>query len=103
MLTQLQEIHRLLVNHQHAGQAVVVGKLIELLPVDRDAFIRLLQGVDVWGGSGAVWEVGPLGADERSFRSAIISLATQMDAQGIGSERSRFIARTFENWNRLGV
>lgn len=39
-------------------QAQVVKSLIELLSKQKnEEFVKLVNGVDMWGGSGAVWEV----------------------------------------------
>jgi hypothetical protein len=57
----------------------------------------------MWGGSGAVWEVGPIGTDTAQFRNAIIQLAEAMDRDGIGTEGSRSAASIFTQWNRQGL
>ena len=100
----LNDLARILTKHDHLGQAEVVQQLLQgLRSGDRSSFPTLLQSVDMWGGSGAVWEVGDLGDDTRAFRQAIIDLAAEMDKCGLGMERSRFVASTFAEWNRLGV
>jgi hypothetical protein len=57
----------------------------------------------MWGGSGAVWELNIDGIDKHKFRAAIIELATQMDAEELGTERSRFISNVFKNWEKRGI
>jgi hypothetical protein len=63
----------------------------------------------MWRGSGAVWEVCLLPSkvqratdegrkDEKSFREAIIRIATKMDGWEIGTGHSREIAKTFQFW-----
>ena len=66
-------------------------------------FIALIQDINMWGGSGAVWEVAQLGTDTSEFRKAIIKLAAAMDRDGIATDRSRDIASVFDNWNRRGL
>ena len=73
---------------------------------DAVAFNRLLHSVDMWGGSGAVWEVGPSRMDSSqvlSFRETIIALADWMDLQGTRFDRSRFITGLFRKWNAMGI
>ncbi|HTW95317.1 MAG TPA: hypothetical protein VMD30_11015 [Tepidisphaeraceae bacterium] len=102
----LEQLRRLLINSDNLGQARTVERLIELRSADPAEFNRLLQGVDMWGGSGAVWEVGPtrMNRDEvQSFRAAIIALAEWMESESVGFERSRFIADVFRKWNAAGI
>ena len=54
-----------LTGHGHFGQSEVTERLVRLAGESDGAFLELLQSVDVWGGAGAVWEVGELGADKR--------------------------------------
>jgi hypothetical protein len=103
MIETLREIRRLLLANGFPGQAEVVERLLHLNDENPTEFVRLLTSADMWGGSGAVWEVGDLGNDERAFRDAIISLAGQMDRADLGSERSRSTASTFRQWNRNGI
>jgi hypothetical protein len=103
MITTLRELHRLLVKHDYPGQAETVAKLIELREGDGKDFTRLLQSGEMWGGSGAVWEVGSMEGDTRAFRSAIMSLAAEMDEAGLGLEHSNFIANVFRDWNEKGL
>jgi hypothetical protein len=103
MLPILQELHRLLIESGHPGQANFVEQLIALLSTDHEKFVRLLQSVGMWGGAGAVWEVEPLNMNEQAFRAGIIALAAEMDAQGIGMERSRWISYVFQEWNKAGL
>jgi hypothetical protein len=106
VLPILQQLHALLVASDNPGQAKVVRKLMDLHQTDTAAFNHLLHSVDMWGGSGAVWEVGPSRMDSsqvRSFRDTIIALADWMDLQGTGLERSRFIAGVFRKWNAMGI
>lgn len=103
MTNDLQEIHRILVKHNHPGQAEVVARLLVLYSQDLGQFSQLLQSISMWGGSGAVWEVGPTGEDTRRFREAFIRLSDWMESNGLGMERSRFIASVFLYWNDLNI
>jgi hypothetical protein len=106
LTTILEQLLRLLVSSDNPGQARTVGRLIELRSADPAEFDRLLHSVDMWGGSGAVWEVGPsrMNRDEvQSFRTAIIALSEWMESEGVGFERSRFIADVFRKWKAAGI
>ncbi len=103
MLETLKELGRILLKNDWDGQAEIIQCLINLHDTDQKEFVRLLHSIDMWGGSGAVWEVGDLGEDEVAFRYAIIRLAAQMDEAGLGTERNRYIASTFRKWNQAGI
>jgi hypothetical protein len=104
MIATLNELVRLLAKHDHHGKARVVQGLVEALQAgNQTEFVTLLHSVDMWGGSGAVWEVGELGEDKQAFQCAIIQLSADMDQAGLGTERSRFIASTFVEWNRMRI
>lgn len=104
----LSAAHDILLKYGHTGQAAVVARIRELQLTDQGAFVNTIQGVSMWGGSGAVWEVS-LDApsitvverehDTHRFRDAIIAIARSMDALGIGTARSRDIATTLQHWN----
>jgi hypothetical protein len=100
----LSNLARILAKHDHVGQAEVIRKLLQYLEGgNQGSFVALIHSVDMWGDSGAVWEVCNLGDDTREFQCAIIELAAEMDDDGLGNERSRFIASTFAKWSRMGV
>jgi hypothetical protein len=106
LLPILEQLRRLLISSDNPGQAATVERLIQLHAADAAEFDRLLHSVDLWGGSGAVWEVGPTGMNREeveSFRAGIIALAEGMDSKGVGFERSRFIADVFRKWNAMGI
>jgi hypothetical protein len=99
----LTELERLLAKHDYPWQAQYVRTLIELQDTDMQQFVRLLQDGGMWGGSGSVCDVAPLGADERAFRDAMIQTADEMERLGLGCRGSRFIAFVFRDWNAKGV
>jgi hypothetical protein len=98
MLDVLTSLEELLRNHKHEGQARAIARLRSLYNRDQMEFTKFLQSVDVWGGSGAVWDCAGFGADENAFRAAIIRLADKMQAANIGTERSSYIAAVFRKW-----
>jgi|KBSMisStandDraft_5_1062788.scaffolds.fasta_scaffold08804_5 hypothetical protein len=97
----LSRLSELLHKHGHGGKATVVDQILASLHAPTPDYKRL-AGIDVWGGSGAVWEVclTPAGAgkeDERAFGQTIIQTAATMDHLKIGTERSRSIAGLSKN------
>lgn len=54
----LEKIHCVLLNGNNKAHALVISKLILLLKQDNIShFIKMVNGIDMWGGAGAVWEV----------------------------------------------
>jgi hypothetical protein len=106
----LNVIAQLLCNYRHYGQARVVEEILGTLETASPDYKRLC-GIDMWGGSGAVWDVylprshrsEQSKADERDFRRAIIRIAETMNQLKIGTDRSRFIAATFQGWLDKGL
>ena len=113
MIETLSEIRDLLLKHDFPGQGAFIARLIETAQEDSEEFAAGVSGGDVWGGAGAVWEVGTFkghkisdaeaGKDEVLFRKAIIRLAEEMDKAGIGTPRSRDIAGILKYWQRMGM
>lgn len=105
----LNQLARLLHKYRH-GQATVVEEIRATLSTPTPDFQRL-AGIDMWGGSGAVWEVdfAPFStsseahADKIAFHQNIIRIAEHMDRLKIGTERSRYIAGAFREWMRKGI
>ena len=104
----LAELRDLLRKYGFHGQADIIQDILDRHSTDTQDFVDALQGVAMWGGAGAVWEVGDFTengvagprakADRRRFMRAIISLAQEMDRADLGTDRSRFIAATFSSW-----
>jgi hypothetical protein len=101
----------LLAKYQHGGQATFVSHLIDMRRGSDPDFFKYLTSVEMWGGPGSVWEVDKFRSssreeaytDELRFRNAIISIANQMEKDGVGSERTRFIAESFKVWTEKGL
>jgi hypothetical protein len=106
----LNEIAQLLIKYKHHSQARVVEEILDTLKTPSPDFERL-RGIDMWGGAGAVWEVylpqlfnsEQSKAAEGDFRRAIIRIAETMNQMGIGTDRSQFIAATFQRWLDNGL
>ena len=104
MENELRELARLLQQYGHYGQMEVAEDIAKSLSTPNPDYKRL-TGVDMWGGSGAVWEVcltlsesSEATADKKSFREIIIRIAYSMERLGIATRRSRDIAETFQMW-----
>ena len=101
----LRQLAQLLGKYGHNGQRQVVDELLASFEINSPDYGRL-AGIDMWGGSGAVWEVSLTSykrstetqKDELLFRQSIIRIAAAMNHLGIGTERSQFIAKTFQIW-----
>jgi len=106
----LAQLAALLRKYGHHGQATVVEQIITTLETASPDYKRL-AGIDMWGGSGAVWEVcltpskesSTSQADEKLFHESIIHIAAAMEGLGIGTERSRSIAKIFRGWLDKGI
>lgn len=103
----MSRLSELLHKYEHGGQANVVDQILATLGTPAPDYKRL-AGIDMWGGSGAVWEVrltpsGKCNEDERAFLQTIIQLSAAMDSLKIGTERSRSIARTLQGWLDKGI
>jgi hypothetical protein len=104
---ELRRLSELLHKHGHGSQATVVDQIRATVGTPTPDYKRV-TGIDVWGGSGAVWEVrltpsGKGNEDEKAFLQTIIQLAATMDSLEIGTERSRSIARTLQGWLDKGI
>lgn len=94
ILTQLSEI---LARYDYDERASFVRGLVEG-PTQDDDFWQTLAGLEFWGGSGAVWEIGPFHltdpsiamppSDYRRFKALMVELADILDAKGLGAQAS---------------
>jgi hypothetical protein len=108
--TGLSQAAGLLRKYGHYGQADVVDEIIASFQTPNPDYKRL-TGIDMWGGSGAVWEVNlassrksvEQSADRQAFHRAIIRIAAGMERLKIGTERSRSIAKIFQDWLDNGL
>jgi hypothetical protein len=92
----------LLRTYRLEGQATVVEEILASLATPKPDYERL-AGIDMWGGSGAVWEVWlPISitsdegqADHKLFLELIIRIAAAMDRLGNGavSVYRRYLSR----------
>jgi hypothetical protein len=100
----------LLTKYGQSPQAAVVIEILGTLRTSTPDYTRL-AGADMWGGSGAVWEVSPGSSrgsseergDRKSFHQTIVRIAATMDRMKIGNEGSRSVARIFREWMDKGT
>lgn len=97
-LSILKTIHQLLQNSGNYAQAEFIKNLIELIYQNNfSLFIKLINGADMWGGSGAVWEVYIENKNEvKSFEKLMLSLIDLMEKTKILGKGIKRIKRIFE-------
>ena len=105
----LHHLAELLHKYGHHGQMDVVDQILRTLETPTPDYERL-AGIEMWGGSGAVWEVcltprtsSEQKADEKSFLQTLIRIAAAMDRLKIGTARSRSTAKIFQEWLDKGI
>lgn len=106
---EMETLDHLLNKYGHHALAAIAAKIAKSLNTSKPDYKRLAS-VDMWGGSGALWEVDLISskiseeayADKKSFRESIIRIATVMEGLGIANERSKWIARVFQVWLEKG-
>ncbi|MBL7976431.1 MAG: hypothetical protein JNJ85_16045 [Candidatus Kapabacteria bacterium] len=99
LISTMTRIAEILHNIGYHPQADAVKKPIEYLHLnDRDNFVRSLLSVDIWGGSGAAWEVGlfPSKQIEREFETYFIQLVELMQQCGIKNNKASSVAEFFK-------
>jgi uncharacterized SAM-dependent methyltransferase len=81
------------------AQSDFIHKLIELLNQSNlDHFVKLINGVDMWGGAGAVWEVYI--EDKKiamEFEREMLSLINLMEKTEIDGKGIKQIKKIFED------
>lgn len=96
----LNDIGEILLQLKLSGQYQTINRLLDLLDENKDEiFIKELNSVNMWGGAGAVWEVGiPEKKDEIVFMSKLINLIDFMEATNILGRGIKSIKRIL-NWS----
>ena len=95
ILTRSVEILR---DNAYSMQADAMRKPLQYLHLDdTENFIKYLNTVDIWGGSGAAWEVWLEPKEvEREFMQCIVDLVDELKKTGIKIPRERGIAKLFK-------
>lgn len=101
ILTKLIE---LLYKSSNNAQAEWVEKIkFSLLSNDLDGFKKKLISVDMWGGSGSVWEVGGFitDLDDQEFMLELIKLLDLIKKSGIKSRGAQSRMRILKKQTRI--
>jgi hypothetical protein len=99
LISTLTRITEILRDNGYSAQADAVRRPLGFLTTgDELNCIKYLTTVDIWGGSGAAWEVGYFQNtnDEVEFRKCFIRLALLMHQSGFKFSRADDIAEAFE-------
>jgi len=88
----------LLKKSENFGQAKIIENLVILIQrEDWQLFDKLINGVNMWGGSGAVWEVNIQDeAEYKKFQREIIHLINLMERTKILGNGVKRIRKLFE-------
>lgn len=97
-LSILTALIKLLKNSGNSAQSEFVCKLIELINQNYfSQFVKLINGVDMWGGAGAVWEVYIENKNEaKEFEKEMLSLISLMEKTKIIGKGVKPIKKIFE-------
>ena len=94
----LTNLNQILISAENHAQAQVIQNLIELLHHKNiTGFEKSINSIDMWGGSGAVWEVYI--ADKtaaREFEKEIINLIDLMEQTNFLGKRIKPIRKIFK-------
>lgn len=92
----LRELSRLLGQYGHPERATFLAALAEQAPPE---ILKVVAGPELWGGSGAVWEVEPFNLsdpgvaeaadDYRRFMALMIDLSEMLEAHGMSELSTR--------------
>ena len=87
-----------LIKSENIGQANAIIKLYSLLGENNPDFLKYINSVDIWGGSGAVWEVYIENkVDDVEFKKSIIELIDLMEETNILTKSIKSRKRLFLN------
>jgi len=95
----LKALFQLLERAGHNSQANFIQNLVEQITQENfSQFKKSINGVNMWGGSGAVWEVYfENKSDEKRFEMEIIKLINLMEETKILGKGIKPIRKIFEN------
>ena len=101
----LKRMEQILQRNDHPGQAEYVAAVATIAEWDPIAVIPTLTSGVMWGGSGAVWDVGRFEAaeDRREFFRSLVQLVEAMRAQGINSPGAIDRAAILSEWIEKGL
>lgn len=104
LLSVLAALAQLLKSSGNDAQSGFIHKLIELYNQNNIGhFVELLNGVDMWGGAGAVWEVYIEDVNKsKEFEKEMVRLINLMEKTKIIGSGIKSIKKIFENNLRAG-
>jgi hypothetical protein len=105
VIATLRKMAHLLEANEHPGQAAYVAALATVGEWDQDAMIPGLRSGAMWGGSGAVWEVGEFSSveEQRLYWNQLIRLVEEMRSAGIESKSAESIVLILQQWVAMGL
>ena len=98
LISEMENIMKLLNENNFTAQAIAFQKPIEYLRLDNtEKFLETYNSVDIWGGSGAAWEVGGFLSQqsERQFLVSFRKLIDLMKNTGVKNNRTENISKLF--------
>ena len=99
LISTMTRIVELLRDCGYSAQADAVRKPLQYLYIDdKDNFVKYLLTVDIWGGSGAAWEVAPFPSRqvEKEFEANFVRLVDLMKQCGIKNGKAKSVAKYFQ-------
>lgn len=101
----LNEVAVVLDASEYRGHADYVRGLIVSAARSPQSFRDALVSIDMWGGSGAVWDVWPFQSIEegKRFLRLLVALTEEMAGVGIHYARAEDIAAAFRYWLETDV
>ncbi|WP_310557037.1 hypothetical protein [Flavobacterium sp.] len=99
LLLVLTALMKLLKSSGNNAQSDFIYNLIELLNQNNIShFVKLINGVDMWGGAGAVWEIYIEDKNEgKEFEKKMLSLINLMEKAQIIGKGIKSIKKIFED------
>jgi len=99
LISTMTRIVEILRDIGFSAQADAVRKPLQYLLIDdKDNFVKHLLTVDIWGGSGAAWEVAPFPSRqvEKDFEKHFVKLVDLMQQCGIKNGKATSVAKFFK-------
>lgn len=95
----LKNIEEILIKGNHFGQANVVENLMQnLIDENYQTFIKDINSVNMWGGSGAVWEVYFENENQqRNFNFEMVELISLMEKTKVLGSGIKPLKKLFKN------
>jgi hypothetical protein len=99
LISTMTRIVEILRDNAFSAQADAVRKPLQYLySDDKDNFVKHLLTVDIWGGSGAAWEVAPFPSRqiEKEFEKHFVKLVDLMRQCGIKNVKATSVEKYFK-------